>query len=445
MLTKLAISYDENLPVLSVSPGVWPKVMLSAWFKDHRIVCAMDNPLPNAIKTIDLRNYYADGEPQSQKISAVYQSEALKRLVAANRLENYFHLVSSKEADPSAPYKFVGNLGSVASRFENKVDVRKIFGTGVPFPPYRIMSLEDIQTHQAYERLQDELGGRLVLQCAESNGGHGTFLPTDADDFMTCLQHLQQLQASGEIVVSKRIEDARERSLQVCITTNKVYVGAVQAQLVRQPLLTPRRSSGLQFCGGRITPGLMNETTYAHAQKVAMHIGAEMQQQGYRGIFGIDMLVDTKEQLYVLEVNARVTGVTPLLSSVQQTLPYQLLHALEVTESDYGVDSSVAEQYGEGSFVNVYAQTDGRLDMGTGIYNAQGKRLRDGFELGSLVPENDDEYFVATRVSPGQQTTEGKVVASIYARQQLFDDFGELDPGLVNLVGILRQGRTQPE
>lgn len=438
MAGTLRVQYDTSLELVTVRPGIWSAAMPAKWFENYRIISTIDNPLSDIVKTIDLRHYYRVGEQLNRKVSAIYRSDALKRLIAANHLEEYRHVVSQGAAHNATGYKLLGDFHDVARSFENKANVRRWFEGAIAFPPYRFLDAHP-QQPDTYERLSADLGTtHLVLQRPEGSGSRGTLFANDQKEFLDALMQLKAITAPDEqLVVSRRIENALERSVQVCVTDAKIYVGPAQAQLVRHPLLTSNKQDSVKFCGGRIAPGLMSETAYGHARQAAILVAKRLRENGYRGIFGIDFLIAPGDVLYMLEVNARTTGLTPLLGSVQETVPYQLLHLLELARESYDVDD-VVESYNSGSFVEVYAQAGGSLHMQTGRYSSDGTRLGDGFETTSLLPEDKDEYFIALRVSPGEVVEDGKAIAYVYSKAQLFDDIGKLDERLETLLEIIR-------
>src|SRR5690606_12039636 len=87
-----------------------------------------------------------------------------------------------------------------------------------------------------------------------------------------------------------------------------------------------------------------------------------LRQDGYRGIFGMDFLVDRDEKVYVIEINARTTGILPLLNEKPSDLPLYLLHILEVAGESYQITTdiplplagSTSESEGPASFMPIF-------------------------------------------------------------------------------------------
>src|SRR5256886_5243806 len=84
---------------------------------------------------------------------------------------------------------------------------------------------------------------------------------------------------------------------------------------------------------GEISPADPLQAVYPEIKQYALGIGQRLQELGYRGIFGLDCLVDPSGRVYVLEINPRLTGLTPLLTMLyreNQDIPFYLLHILEL-------------------------------------------------------------------------------------------------------------------
>jgi hypothetical protein len=77
-------------------------------------------------------------------------------------------------------------------------------------------------------------------------------------------------------------------------------------------------------------------------QQAAMKLGERLGHAGYRGCFGLDYLLDeTTGELYLGEMNPRITGITPLTTQAAcdaDEVPLLLYHLLEWFGVEYQVD-----------------------------------------------------------------------------------------------------------
>lgn len=435
----MAVEYDRTaLKVLMVSPTAWTATPPLRWFDNYCIIALEAEPaLVEKMRTYHIRDYVEADEPDPKTVKAIYGAPAFERLVRDKNLIDYRHILNRAHAGLES-YSLLTNDYELTQKYENKAWFRRAFSDKVLMPRYQIVALDGIEADRTYADLAIDLSAELVVQHPSLAGSRGTYFVSSVEDFNEVIVALRadKEHSSTEIVVSERIQDVTERSLQVCVTKSEILIGPPQAQLVRHPLLTYDKPGSIQFCGGRIGHDLMPDSVYSKAREYAMQIGDRLRREGYRGVFGIDFLIS--DEVYVLEVNPRFTGLSPLLASLQHEAPYMLLHILEHSNQSYRLHGHDTEM-GEGSFITVYAQRDGAFDLDTGLYDGQLNKIGDGFENAQLLPDSQENYFIATRIKRGEPVKAGKSLVFIYSRTILFDQWGELTPGATELVARIRE------
>lgn len=424
------VMFDSSLKFYMVSPSAWTATGATQWFENYRIISSLDNPIADKLGVLSLGRY-TDKVPKTTK--EIINSPLLNRVLQDNGMQGYKMLLNRASANRSDA---LGNSFDVVSRYENKVWLRKQYASELEFPPFRIVKLGELRNH-TLPQLKEEMNTQaVIIQHASLAGGRGTYRITTSDEYQACIESLGSLVKDSDEVVVSAFVDAYERTLQACVTEEEVLVGPPQAQLVSHPLLTSPRPGDIQFCGGRIAPGLLDDAHYQDAVRQVQAVGSQLQSEGYRGIFGMDFLV-SKDKTYALEVNPRMTGLTTLLAFLQQDVPFLLLHILELAKSNYTIESTLPRT-GSGSFIQVYAQEAGVVSFETGRYNRGGEKVGEGFERGNILPESDDDCFVAMRVAKNTTAAQGKSLAFIYSRRQLFTDDGTLDSAAALLVNKIR-------
>lgn len=434
------ISYDRNIPLLSVSPSTWTATPYARWFDNYNIISSIDNPLARELHVIDIRKYAGNTAEPLTTVKNIFSSQALAKLESAENLQGHFYIMNRAGSDKlGVRRKKLTNDISVVSKFENKAWFRRKFQDVLRFAPNRFIGFDELEKH-SYETLSDMLGGDLVLQHPGLAGSRGTYIVRSEDEYQYAVANLLQTdQTSGEpVVVSRYLDKAIERTVQGCVTSTDVLVGPPQAQLVRQPELVSSRPGDIQFCGGRIAPGLVSEAQKLEMERAMKIVGTALQDAGYRGVFGMDFLIYSTE-VYILEANPRMTGLSPLLADLQNTHPFLLLHVLELAHQEYDVKSAVQfDDTAEGSFIQIYAQTDCQVNATTGVYDAELNKVGSGFENSKLLPKNDNHFFVGLRVDPHASIETGKSIAFVYSRKQLFDDEGALTPEALRFTKSFR-------
>jgi hypothetical protein len=105
------------------------------------------------------------------------------------------------------------------------------------------------------------------------------------------------------------------------------------------PELTPDRGgwSGNELCSGAITPAIGHQ-----AQDYTLKFAEQLRNVGYRGYFNLDYLIDRQTgQLYLGELNPRISGATPLTSHcgfAADRIPLFLFHLLEFSDVEFDLD-----------------------------------------------------------------------------------------------------------
>lgn len=437
MLKQTSISYNPDVKILTFNPSAWNAVAPLQWFNNYKIISLVDNPLAKTLNIISLKGYFPQGVTLPATNREMRTSLEAKQLVQDYQLEDYWRFYNY--ALPAhADEKALANDSAVAAKFENKVWLRETLGSELRFAPFFIPTLDELK-RSGFEGCLERLDATaLVVQHPSQSGGRGTYRVRTQEAFDECLVKLAEtLDGGDKLVVSKALARPQERTIQACVANGRVLVGPAQAQLVGHPLLVSMRQGDIQFCGGRIDEGLLSDAQYRQAYQAAQVVGYRLMEEGYKGIFGMDFLVSDGE-LYVLEANPRLTGLSTLLAFIQHDMPFLLLHTLEHTNSPYEMIQREATPDGTGSYIQVYAQQDGTSNFTTGRYDGKGNRLGEGFENGSILPDSLDEYFVGMRVSPGAAVKQAKSLAFIYSRKQLFADDGTIDPDVIPLVNKIR-------
>jgi hypothetical protein len=441
MNQKLRIKYDHSLKVMTVSPSAWTATGPTQWLPNYRIISTIENPLADRLGVINISHYYHKDDKARWTTKEIVESKEYEAFLADNDLDDYMHLVN-RATKLDFKNRALKNDYKVVNNFENKVWLRESFGSKLRFPPFSIVtygSLVSEATQDAYERLTANLDTNdLIIQHQSLSGGRGTHSVSNAIELEQCLQVLssefQDATRDERLVVSKRLPAIKERTLQMCITADAILVGPPQAQLIGHPMLVSNRPKDIQFCGGRIAPGLLSEAQYQTASESARIVGEALKSEGYRGIFGVDYIV-SDDEIYPIEVNPRMTGMSTLLAFLQVELPFLLLHILELGQVPYELaDVTGADEDISGSFVVVQALSEGVSTMQTGVYDSEAKFISQGWENGSILPSDENAFFVAMRITPGQRVEQGKSLAFIYSRGQLFDDTDKLNEQVHDIV-----------
>jgi len=300
--------------------------------------------------------------------------------------------------------------------FENKIKFRKILQEiGLAVPPGKIALLDNLH----YGHLMNKYGLPFVIQHPTKGGGKGTFFINNQDDFDRAFEKLKQkwdpederkLIPPTQVIVAKFIQ-GYSPSATACVTKHGIISTNLQHQVLDIPqLFNPEKGSGL-FCGHDWTGSQFDEAVNQQAYEMADKIGQYFQEHDYKGIFGLDFVLDEKDkQLYVIESNPRLVGSYPTLNMSQilnNEPPILAFHVLEFLDIDYQIDleeiNRQIRQKKTGSQMILHnltgRWTKSHRQVKAGIYKLRKnklKYLRPGYDLKHL--RNNEEFLLADGV-----------------------------------------------
>jgi predicted ATP-grasp superfamily ATP-dependent carboligase len=227
------------------------------------------------------------------------------------------------------------------SLLENKVKFREILEKiKVPVPPGEIVPLSFFY----YKRLIDlerEYGLPFVLQHPTKGGGKGTFFIYNSKDFERAKQVLRR-EKPKRVIIAKYIKGASP-SITGCVTRFGILSTRPQYQICDEPLLNKKPSRGGLFCGHDFSfAANFSKEILFQAKEIVDKVGRYFKKLGYKGIFGLDFVLEEKSQkLYVVECNPRLLATFPILTFVQlknEEPPIIAFHLLEYLNFPYQIN-----------------------------------------------------------------------------------------------------------
>lgn len=330
------VIYNKKMKFVGLGYTPWPRFGLQFWFDNYVIVAqtAVDADFGDLLVYIMPDNVKKSGNPK-EVIRVLLNSDWFKGLKIAKF--SGFRLLTYRAPDLKDKDEFIANDRAVTERFENKADFRSDFKEEFPFIDFEIIRLKNEKKTSIYKKYQNKYGN-FFMQDESLSGGIGTFSIKNMDDFEEAWKFLSV--RDNRTVVSKLFV-GQDYSLQCCVTKYGVFVGPLQRQLIGDKNLSNPKLKGTEkFCGVQVGVEDVYEGCYAQISSVARKVGQKLLKAGIRGIYSIDILVNEKKKEFkLLEVNPRITGVSPLYSLVQQdgALPLPMLHVLEVGKTDYSI------------------------------------------------------------------------------------------------------------
>lgn len=204
----------------------------------------------------------------------------------------------------------------------NKLESKKWFKQNdIPFIPYETflgkdITLDILSTHfQGYEA--------YVVQSCCGGGGIGTFLLNSSN----CRRIKEKLQPLQQYIVSPYIKNISVNT-HIFISEKDVILspGSIQIIEFKQDQLCYRGGDFVAYKG--IAPILKNRI-----KELSLQIAEALQKENYKGIAGIDFIIDVDENIFCTEINPRFQASTILINRyLQQQHPNNPQEAMSCFE-----------------------------------------------------------------------------------------------------------------
>ncbi|NQU79638.1 ATP-grasp domain-containing protein [Candidatus Woesearchaeota archaeon] len=224
--------------------------------------------------------------------------------------------------------KVIGPRPDLFTRFDNKLHQRHIVEElGIPVPRGRTVdSFEEL-----VKTYKEDFNGDAFIACANGFGGNGTEPVSCLDDIL----YSRKIKGKNEFIISELLNlGSSPCSLGIVANDDEVLVASIADQLM----------DGVNY-GGTVYPSAAGMKKVKEMEEYTEKIGKHLGSEGYRGFFGVDFMIDSKDNLYFVEINPRKIGSTPeTILAHRTTNPERVslpeLEFLAVTEGTFRTDIS---------------------------------------------------------------------------------------------------------
>ena len=337
---------------------------------------------------------------------------------------------------------------ALRNRCDNKMETVRIGNkAGVPSVPNALSKVESYpHLRQVCERAA--IGHDIVIQTAFGDSGHTTFFIANAEDFA---RHADDIVGESEVKIMKRI-NCRGSTLEACVTRSGTVVGPLLTEIVGQKDLTPYKGG---WCGNEVFPGAFTEGVRAKAREMAFKFGNQLWNEGYRGYFDLDFLVDRDSgDVWLGELNPRVCGASPMTNHAAfayADAPLFLFHLLEFSGQDFELDvEALNARWADPDFIDSWSQivikhTEDNVDIvtqapPTGIWrqSADGAVSYHRFDYHRGAVETEREAYFLRITGAGDYRYEGADLGILITRGRSMTDEFELTPRASNWIKGLK-------
>ena len=291
--------------------------------------------------------------------------------------------------------------------------------------------------------IRDELGFPYVARAPFASSGLGTFLVADDADADRLV--LGAPQADGPWLFEEYIGGGYSLNTTGVVGTRRTAVFAPSVQILGEPECSDLRFG---FCGNDYpSAAALAEPVLAEVASQTEALGDHLRELGYRGVFGVDLVIDGRGRVFPCEVNPRFQNSTALLNFGLADSPAAtpaVAHLASFADA-VGEISSRLVQAPPLSQIIVHSSLHGPDQVsGSGIESGQYVRSGDDYVYGSDTFDprelEDDGVLVVGCVSrAGMQVTAGAAIARLVVRGPVLDaETLRLTPAAVTAVRWLR-------
>ncbi|HAT03241.1 MAG TPA: hypothetical protein DCS29_00480 [Candidatus Magasanikbacteria bacterium] len=201
-------------------------------------------------------------------------------------------------------WNFLNPSAEFANNVEEKISQVAWLGELTKYlPPHEIKLCRDVTWNEK----------PFILQFNRAHTGLGTFFINDEKK----LNELQETFPNREARITDYIVGPMFTSNNV-VTHTDILMGNINYQITGLKPFTKNPFATIGNDWG-IVKELLNEKQIKTYKKITTDIGNKLRQDGWKGLFGVDIMLDEKTgELYLIEINARQPASTTYESILQQ-------------------------------------------------------------------------------------------------------------------------------
>ncbi|MDD3648049.1 MAG: ATP-grasp domain-containing protein [Candidatus Dojkabacteria bacterium] len=311
---------------------------------NYHIVCIDDNDIVDYIEKSNVNIYSLEKSLKKQNIimrnsNRLLWQEDVQEYIKKNSKSNnegflmFFKIAPNLERSAHKMGFELLNTSSLLNRkFELKLSQYEVLkSVDIRMPPTVVSALKESD----YDSLVKKLGENFIVQFNRGHTGGGTI----EIDSKAQLFELKELFPNRSVRISKKIVGPAY-TVNACATRHGICWGGLSYQI-----------TGIEECTAKKAGTVGNDWKYPEKLstkalddigKYIGNIGAAMQKEGFRGLFGIDFVLSTQtDEINVIEINARQPASIPMHTKLQienNQIPLNLLALAEFMNVDYKID-----------------------------------------------------------------------------------------------------------
>ena len=324
-------------------------VYYDSWASGHaRVFSPSNKPFVEFESSEQINNYLLSDAEVQRLIESRCEAAGVRPMLAM-----VFFDEKTEEICKQLDYDLILPPDSLRRHLDSKIVTTKLGAeAGAPSVP-NVLGRAD--TYQELCDLATEagLGTDLVVQTPYGDSGKTTFFITSEAEWDRDSENI----VGEELKIMKRINN-HAVAVEAVNTRHGTVVGPFMTDLTGYSELTPYRGG---WCGNDLFPEARPERHRPTAIRHVQRLGDRLREEGYRGFFEVDVLVDLdSDEVYLGELNPRISGassMTNVTAGAYSDIPLFLFHLLEFMGVEYTVDvEEINERWRELAAVDVWSQ-----------------------------------------------------------------------------------------
>lgn len=430
-----------NRPIFYITPEINWLIGIEKLIPNLHLICSQDHPLLDQMaencQVFCLKREFPDLEMVKNSGQILALGEVQKYIANTSQSEQpailYFKPqpkidLICKQKD----YLVLGNSTSISRPWENKIDFYKYFydHPQINLIPAKIIKLSKFE--------KQDLNFPIVIQQARGWAGKTTYYIENQQQLNTLLDKL----ANNTVKITPFMP-GQTYTLNACVHNDStISIGQIGYQINCEQL--NKESGHISTCG-RSWPTNLEEKQIQNIQKQTRIVGSNLYQNKFRGYFGLDFLISQSGQIFLIEVNPRLTASTGFYSQLESSKTESSLlqkHLLTFLNPNIKFNSEIVSNQEKLQGVQITNRNASHKikicssGLKTGIYTLSNQQLnfvKPGYLLQHL--ENKNQFLLFTP-SKGQKISNLSEISRIESRWPISTSKAQTIFSLVNNVVI---------
>lgn len=302
--------------IFFVSPDVKRGLGLHDQLSGYHIICSYYDPIIPVLRNQNASIFCLEEEGNEETVNntgKLLENKKVRQFIFSNTkaVPEIIYFKPSSKIDvllKEFGYLPLGNNFNLNEEYENKISFHNLisgqFSEAVL--PATVARLSDLN----FKSLENKYGIPFVIQFGHGWAGKTTFFIDSENTFGSLFSKF----GNTRVKIMRKVNGITVIN-NCCIYNDKVLVGPPALQINNFNVLHPNPSTtcGRQWPAETVNPEQLNTIIGLSGQ-----IGNLMMKSGFRGIFGLDFLIEEKTgKVFLSELNARLTASIPFYTRLE--------------------------------------------------------------------------------------------------------------------------------